>query len=168
MDRSEERLAGLDLPLITCNTAVIGSGAASLNAAVHLFDNGVTDVIVVTERLGKALQATRAATSKPITNSRFRALCRIRRMRWLRRFSMGCDARRHSFDRSNCLSIEFSHLVAIGVPFPHNQFGASVGYKTDHDPRAGYFCRPLDISADVCKASCRGQQAGYRFSISTK
>jgi succinate dehydrogenase/fumarate reductase flavoprotein subunit len=30
---------------------------------------------------------------------------------------------------------EFFHLVKIGVRFPHNEFGAYVGYKTDHDPR---------------------------------
>jgi succinate dehydrogenase/fumarate reductase flavoprotein subunit len=28
----------------------------------------------------------------------------------------------------------FFHLVRLGVPFPHNQYGAYVGYKTDHDP----------------------------------
>ena len=31
--------------------------------------------------------------------------------------------------------IEFSHLVAIGVPFRTISL-AHVGYKTDHDPRA--------------------------------
>jgi succinate dehydrogenase/fumarate reductase flavoprotein subunit len=29
----------------------------------------------------------------------------------------------------------FYHLVDIGVPFPHNERGGFVGYKTDHDPR---------------------------------
>ena len=29
----------------------------------------------------------------------------------------------------------FFHLVGLGVPFPHDRFGAYVGYKTDHDPR---------------------------------
>ncbi|MDH5468148.1 MAG: FAD-binding protein, partial [Candidatus Aminicenantes bacterium] len=29
----------------------------------------------------------------------------------------------------------FFHLVSLGVPFPHDRFGAYVGYKTDHDPR---------------------------------
>jgi succinate dehydrogenase/fumarate reductase flavoprotein subunit len=28
----------------------------------------------------------------------------------------------------------FFHLVRLSVPFPHNQYGAYVGYKTDHDP----------------------------------
>ena len=29
----------------------------------------------------------------------------------------------------------FFHLVQLGVPFPHDRFGAYIGYKTDHDPR---------------------------------
>jgi succinate dehydrogenase/fumarate reductase flavoprotein subunit len=29
----------------------------------------------------------------------------------------------------------FFHLVALGVPFPRDRYGAFVGYKTDHDPR---------------------------------
>ena len=29
----------------------------------------------------------------------------------------------------------FYHLVELGVPFPHNERGGFVGYKTDHDPR---------------------------------
>ena len=29
----------------------------------------------------------------------------------------------------------FFHLVGLGVPFPHDRYGAYVGYKTDHDPR---------------------------------
>jgi succinate dehydrogenase/fumarate reductase flavoprotein subunit len=30
----------------------------------------------------------------------------------------------------------FMNLVRLGVPFPQNRYGAWVGYKTDHDPRA--------------------------------
>jgi succinate dehydrogenase/fumarate reductase flavoprotein subunit len=35
-------------------------------------------------------------------------------------------------------------LVHLGLPFPTNQFGAYVGYKTDHDPRQrATSCGPL-------------------------
>jgi succinate dehydrogenase/fumarate reductase flavoprotein subunit len=30
----------------------------------------------------------------------------------------------------------FFNLIRLGVPFPHDQYGAYPGYKTDHDPRA--------------------------------
>ena len=33
-------IAQHSLPVVACNTLIIGSGAASLNAAVHLYDNG--------------------------------------------------------------------------------------------------------------------------------
>ena len=29
----------------------------------------------------------------------------------------------------------FFRLTALGIPFPHDRYGAYVGYKTDHDPR---------------------------------
>ena len=29
----------------------------------------------------------------------------------------------------------FINLVNLGVPFPRDEFGQFVGYKTDHDPR---------------------------------
>jgi succinate dehydrogenase/fumarate reductase flavoprotein subunit len=29
----------------------------------------------------------------------------------------------------------FSHLVSLGVPFPHDKYGGYVSYKTDNDPR---------------------------------
>ncbi|MFX0072603.1 MAG: FAD-binding protein, partial [Candidatus Hermodarchaeota archaeon] len=30
---------------------------------------------------------------------------------------------------------EFFHLINLGVPFPHDEFGGFVGYKTDNDPK---------------------------------
>lgn len=36
-----------------------------------------------------------------------------------------------------CESVRaFMNLVSLGVPFPTNEYGEYVGYKTDHDPRA--------------------------------
>jgi len=38
----------------------------------------------------------------------------------------------------------FMHLVELGVPFPTNEYGEYVGYKTDHDPRTrATSCGPL-------------------------
>ncbi|MGB4041293.1 MAG: FAD-binding protein [Bacillota bacterium] len=137
MDRSEERLAGLDLPLITCNTAVIGSGAASLNAAVHLFDNGVTDVIVVTERLGGGTSSNSGSDKQTYYKLSFSGSVPDSPYEMAKAlFDGGAMHGDIALIEATVSPIEFSHLVAIGVPFPHNQFGAYVGYKTDHDPRA--------------------------------
>jgi hypothetical protein len=40
MERSEIRIDGIAMPLYSLNTVVIGSGAASLNAAVNLVERG--------------------------------------------------------------------------------------------------------------------------------
>ena len=44
----------------------------------------------------------------------------------------------------------FAHLAALGVPFPHDEFGQHIGYKTDHDPkRRATSCGPY-TSRDMC------------------
>ncbi|MDH4197632.1 MAG: FAD-binding protein, partial [Candidatus Aminicenantes bacterium] len=40
------------IPLYSLNTLVIGSGAASLNAAVRLHEFGQTDIAIATDRFG--------------------------------------------------------------------------------------------------------------------
>lgn len=137
MHSSTDCLAGLTLPIVRCNTVVIGSGAASLNAAVHLYDNGVRDLVIVTERLGGGTSSNSGSDKQTYY-----------------KLSLSGDAPDSPHDMARTLfdggamhgdialieatvsPIEFAHLVQIGVPFPHNQYGAYVGYKTDHDPRA--------------------------------
>lgn len=137
MDWPQVSLAGLDLPLVTCNTVVVGSGAASLNAAVHLFDYGVTDVIVVTEHLGGGTSSNsgsdkqtyyKLSISGDVPDSPYEMAQTL--------FEGGAMHGDIALIEATVSPLEFSHLVEIGVPFPHNQYGAYVGYKTDHDPRA--------------------------------
>ena len=46
----------------------------------------------------------------------------------------------------------FSQLTAIGVPFPHDEYGQYIGYKTDHDPRRrATSCGPY-TSRDMCES----------------
>lgn len=42
-------IEGVEIPVYSVNTVVLGSGAAGLNCAVHLHMNGQEDVVVVTE-----------------------------------------------------------------------------------------------------------------------
>ena len=47
--------------------------------------------------------------------------------------------------------LAFHHLAALGVPFPHDEFGQFIGYKTDHDPkRRATSCGPY-TSRDMCR-----------------
>jgi succinate dehydrogenase/fumarate reductase flavoprotein subunit len=52
MKKSRILIGGTPLPVYSLNTLVIGSGAAGLNAAARLHEEGQTDVAVVTGRFG--------------------------------------------------------------------------------------------------------------------
>ncbi|GHT60056.1 FAD-binding protein [Spirochaetia bacterium] len=114
---------------------IVGTGAAGFNAAVHLYDKGVTNFAILTEdrpagtsrNTGSDKQTyykTACAGDAPDSP---RAVAETL-------FSGGsmdgdialCEAA-HSLG-------EFFHLVSIGVAFPHNTYGEYPGYKTDHDP----------------------------------
>jgi succinate dehydrogenase/fumarate reductase flavoprotein subunit len=118
------------------NTVVVGSGAAGLNAAVRLHAFGQTDVAIVTDRFGAGTSANSGSDKQTYY-----------------KLSLAGDEPDSAFDMARDLaaggsmhgdialaeaqgSLEaFFHLVALGVPFPHDRTGAYVGYKTDHDPR---------------------------------
>jgi succinate dehydrogenase/fumarate reductase flavoprotein subunit len=53
----------------------------------------------------------------------------------------------------------FYHLVRLGVPFPHDRFGAYVGYKTDHDPRQRATSAGPLTSQLMCAALLRAVRA---------
>ncbi len=123
-------------PVHSMNTLVIGSGAAGLNAAVRLHAHGQTNVAIVTDRLG-------AGTSNNSGSDK----------QTYYKLSLAGDRPDSPYEMARDLvaggsmhgdialaeaqgSAEaFFRLVELGVPFPHDRFGAYVGYKTDHDPR---------------------------------
>ena len=49
----------------------------------------------------------------------------------------------------------FAHLVALGVPFPHDAYGQFPGYKTDHDPARRATSTGPYTSRDMCVALLR-------------
>lgn len=136
MTKGHVIIRGTRLPLYSLNTLVIGSGAASLNAAVRLHEFGQTDVAVATDRFGGG--TSRNAGSDKQTYYKL-SLAGSEPDSPLRMaedlFAGGCM---HG-DIALCEALgsvqAFFHLVGLGVPFPHDRFGAFAGYKTDHDPR---------------------------------
>ena len=136
MERTEININGVLFPLVSLNTLVIGSGAASLNAAVNLFQNGQKDIAIVTDQWGGgtsnnagsdkqtyyklSLAGDIADSPREMAKDLFNGEC-------MHGDIALCEAQ-------NSLQA-FFHLVHLGVPFPHDRFGAYVGYKTDHDPR---------------------------------
>jgi succinate dehydrogenase/fumarate reductase flavoprotein subunit len=125
-----------------CHTLIVGAGAAGMNCAVHLAEflqaEGVSDpagrIIVATRGVG--LGASRMSGSDkqtyykmgtsdaPDSPADFAAALT----------AAGCCHEDLALAEGIGSLREFYHLVRAGVPFPHDDLGRFVGYKTDHDP----------------------------------
>jgi succinate dehydrogenase/fumarate reductase flavoprotein subunit len=139
------RVAGKEIPAIACGVLVIGSGAASLAAADRLAafaaaagDAGsiATDVLIATDSLtagasfnsGSDKQTYyRLSTTEREGDSPFEMAEAL----WDGGAVHGDIALAEAMGSAEA----FFHLASIGVPFPMNESGGFVGYKTDHDPR---------------------------------
>jgi succinate dehydrogenase/fumarate reductase flavoprotein subunit len=136
MRTSRVRIGGRPYPLHSFNTIVIGSGAAGLNAAVRLHEHGLTDVAVVTERFGAGTSANAGSDKQTYYKLSLSGDRPDSAVDMARDLAAGGSMHGDIALAEAQGSLEaFFHLVALGVPFPHDRFGAYVGYKTDHDPR---------------------------------
>jgi len=127
---------GLSVPLYTVSTLIIGSGAAGLNCAEHLVELGAPDVLVVTERLGGGTSANSGSDKQTYYKIGVFGDVADSPMEFARTLTAGGMTHGDLAYVEGLNSLpEFYHLVRNGVPFPHNRYGAFVGYKTDHDPR---------------------------------
>jgi succinate dehydrogenase/fumarate reductase flavoprotein subunit len=122
------------VPLIESLVCIVGSGAAALNAAVHLRRLGIDDVVIVTERLGGGTSA--GAGSDKQTYYRVNPAAAggdgVRAMAETL-FSGGAMHGDIALVEASVSEREFYHLVELGVAFPHDRYGTYPGYLTDHD-----------------------------------
>jgi succinate dehydrogenase/fumarate reductase flavoprotein subunit len=135
--RSERIAVGRTvLDVCSVNTLVVGSGAAALNAAVSLHDLGQHDLAIVTEAWGGGTSANagsdkqtyyKLSLSGPVPDSP-----RLLAQDLFAGGSMHGDIALCEAQHS---AQAFYHLVRLGVPFPHDRYGAYPGYQTDHDQR---------------------------------
>lgn len=128
-------MKGKRIRVVSCNTVIVGSGAAALNAADRLVNYGQSDIAIVTEgmKMGTSrntgsdkqtyYKLTLAGDVMDSINSMAETL-----------FNGGAMDGDIALVEAALSSQSFYHLVDIGVPFPHNRYGEFVGYKTDHDP----------------------------------
>lgn len=142
----------LDVPLNRVHTLVIGSGAAGLNAAVQLFNNGITDALILTEGLSKGTSINTGSDKQTYYKL---SLCgsdadapRLMAETYFAGGSMHGDL---ALVEASLSARAFMHLVNIGVPFPRDSYGQFVGYKTDHDPRQ----RATSIGPYTSREMCR-------------
>ncbi len=125
------------------NCVIVGAGAAGMNCAVHLWEfmreKGVEAperrIAVVTR--GLALGASRMSGSDKQTYYKLGTAAETADSAedFARTLTAGgCTHEDLALAEGIGSLREFHHLVRTGVPFPHNNMGTFVGYKTDHDP----------------------------------
>jgi len=136
MKTSEARFGDLHLPVYSLNTLIIGSGAAALNAAIRLHEQGVRDIAIATDNWGGG--TSRNAGSDKQTYYKLSLAAGLPDSAFEMAKDLFSGGSMHGdialVEAQNSLPA-FFHLVDLGVPFPHDRHGGYPGYKTDNDPR---------------------------------
>lgn len=136
MLKTKLTLAGREIPVYALDTLVIGTGCAGYNAADWLYDLGRRNIAILTE-------GVKTGTSRNTGSDK----------QTYYKLSIASDGADSVQEMAETLFSEgsvhgdialaeaanslraFMKLANLGVPFPTNEYGEYVGYKTDHDPR---------------------------------
>ena len=119
--------------ILSCNTAVIGAGAAGLNAADELKKAGV-DVLLLCDDF-MAGTSRNAGSDKQTYYKLGMSGAGSESVETLAQsfYAGGGMHGDHAYAMAALSSRSFMKLALLGVPFPHNEWGEFVGYQTDHD-----------------------------------
>src|SRR5450830_795797 len=135
-DPQNVRIAGRDVPVVTANTVVVGTGSAGFCAADRLWELGREDVVMVVDKVNAG--TSRNAGSDKQTYYKLTLSGgegdSVREMAETL-FSGGAMDGDNALVEAALSARGFLHMCELGVPFPQNRYGEFVGYKTDHDPR---------------------------------
>ncbi len=133
------------------HTLVIGSGAAGLCAAVRLHALGVTDVLICSEGLRMGTSVNTGSDKQTYYKlGMYGAEPDSPALMARDLFAGGAVHGDLALTEAAVSQQAFAHLASLGVPFPHDEFGQFIGYKTDHDPkRRATSCGPY-TSRDMC------------------
>lgn len=122
--------------LFECGTAVVGSGAAGLNAADRLWALGQCDIALVTEHVNAGTSRNTGSDKQTyykltLSGSDPDSVREMAQTLFAGQCVDGDIALCEAALSTRC----FLKLAELGVPFPQNRYGEYIGYKTDHDPR---------------------------------
>jgi succinate dehydrogenase/fumarate reductase flavoprotein subunit len=136
MTKGRVRIGGRSYPVYSVNTLVVGSGAAGLNAAVRLHEEGQADVAIATDRFGGG--TSRNSGSDKQTYYKLSLAGDLPDSPFEMARDLAAGGGMHG-DIALCeaqgSAAAFLRLAGLGVPFPQDKYGAYVGYRTDNDPR---------------------------------
>ena len=122
--------------VLTVHTLIIGAGAAGLKCADMLHAYGVRDVAIVVDRLGNGTSNNSGSDKQTYYKIGLFGGEPDSPMDFARSlFQGGMMHGDLAYIEALGSAPAFFDLCKLGVPFPHNAYGAYVGYKTDHDPR---------------------------------
>jgi len=121
------------MKMVTCNTAVVGAGAAGLNAADELMKMGV-DTLLIAPSLDAGTSRNAGSDKQTFFKMNVAGDYNDSPASLAKAFFAG--GAMHG-DTAYALAAgsprAFFKLVELGVPFPQNELGEFIGYRTDHD-----------------------------------
>ncbi len=133
------------IPSFSYHTLIVGTGAAGFNAADTLYNLGVTDIAILTE--GVNMGTSRNTGSDKQTYYKLTLAGGMPdSVRGMAETLFDCGSMHGDIALCEAAGSvgAFFKLVSLGVPFPSNEMGEYVGYKTDHDPAMrATSCGPL-------------------------
>ncbi len=137
MESEKIFLDGFAIECYRVNNLVIGSGAASLKAALSLDSLGQKEIIIATSQWGGGTSNNAGSDKQTyyklsLSGNEPDSVYEMAKDLFNGRCMHGdialCEAQG---------SVQaFMNLVTLGVRFPHDKYGSWAGYKTDHDQRA--------------------------------
>lgn len=137
MESDKIIINGYTLSCYNINTLIIGSGAASLNAAVNLHKFGQEDLIIATSLWGGGTSNNAGSDKQTyyklsLSGKEPDSVAEMA----MDLFNGHCMHGDIALCEAQGSVQAFLNLVGLGVKFPHDKYGSWAGYKTDHDPRA--------------------------------
>ncbi|MDD3866222.1 MAG: FAD-binding protein [Eubacteriales bacterium] len=129
-------LSGLQLRVFDYSAVVVGSGAAGLAAAWHLARLKIEPAALITEHMNAGTSRNTGSDKQTyyklsLAGAEPDSVADMAETL----FSGGSMDGDLALVEAALSAACFSRLCDLGVPFPHNQFGEAVGYRTDHDQR---------------------------------
>ncbi|MCK5128325.1 MAG: FAD-binding protein [Clostridiales bacterium] len=129
------KIDNITIPMYSMNTIVVGTGAAGYNAADSLYALGQKDIAILTEGINMGTSRNTGSDKQTYYKLGLEAQMTDSIMDMAKTLFSGGAMQGDIALVEAALSTKcFYKLVEIGVPFPHNEYGEFVGYKTDHDP----------------------------------
>lgn len=129
--------------MLQFNAVIIGSGAAGYGTADRLLSFGMKNIAMLT--YDRTAGTSRNAGSDKQTYYKLSCTDEDSPIKMANALSFGGGMHKDTalVEAANSMRC-FNHLAQCGVPFPTDQYGRFVGYKTDHDnARRGTSAGPL-------------------------